>query len=960
MRLSLFLSRCLAAAMLCAFAALPAVAQQATLSGTITDAGDGSPLPGANVILTVQGQADVAAGAATNINGEYSIRVAPGSYVVTVRYIGYGDQSEILTLAAGQSRTYDVALGAGAFDLNDVVVSASRAQEQVLDAPASVSVIGVAELQQTVSASSITALRNEVGVDYSQTGVDRQEVTLRGFNNAFSGSTFALVDYRIGAVPSLGVNIYGIMPNMSSDLDRIEVVRGPGSALYGPGVDAGVIHFLTKDPFGYPGTSVAVSGGERSLFSFEGRHAGTINGKLGYKITGQFARADDWQLNAGDSLDAAQLNGDFVYADQSLAPDFQNIDPTTGRILREQDYQKVNVNGLLQYRIRPGVTLSANAGYAAYTGTVLSGIGTLQADNFGYTFGQVRLQAGKFFAQAYMNQNSAGDSYVYGTGLKVVDNGRLYVGQMQYDTDVMGSRVIGGIDVRVTTPDTEGTILGRNEDDDQIDQYGAYAQSTTPIGDKLDLTLAARGDYNNIVDDFQFSPRAALVFKPAAGQSFRATYNRAFSSPGTNSLFLDIPGRVTQFNADQAFVLQARGVRDGFTFDNFRSTNTARFYLPVPGLFGGNFPVDRMPLVGIYGAAAQLGLAQALGAGAVPTLPNGLTLSAGQQGLLAQLLGYTAQNASLGLQAQTSAGYLAKPNVSDGSFDRVNGPTDVDPLKQSTTSTFELGYKGIIGDKFLLAIDGYYTQKSDFIGPLTVESPLVYLDPQQLGLDTGTQLGQLFGTTNDATIQALLGGLQQAGLPPAVVAQILGGLVAGALATTPVAAVQPDQEVLNGSSNVGGFLTYRNFGEVDFYGVDVAMQYLATSSLTLFGNVSYVTDDFFDSEELGEEAGSGLNVALNATQFKAKAGFSYSAPRSFSVNASGRYVEGFPVLSGPYVGDVDSYFLLDLGAGYDLSSLTPGARVDLLVQNVLDNEHREFVGAPQLGRMALLRASYTF
>lgn len=965
MRLSVFLSRCLAAAMLCAFAALPAIAQQVTLSGTVTDAGDGSPLPGANVILTVEGQADVAAGAATDFNGTYSIRVAPGSYVVTVRYIGYGDQSEILTLTAGQNRTYDVALGAGAFDLNDVIVSASRAQEQVLDAPASVSVIGVAELQQTVSASSITALRNEVGVDYSQTGVDRQEVTLRGFNNAFSGSTFALVDYRIGAVPSLGVNIYGIMPNMSSDLDRVEVVRGPGSALYGPGVDAGVIHFLTKDPFGYPGTSVSVAGGERSLFSFEGRHAGTINGKLGYKITGQFARADDWQLNAGDSLDAAQLEGDFVYSDPSMAPDFQDIDPTTGRIQREEGYQKVNVNGLLQYRIRPGVTLSANAGYAAYTGTVLSGIGTLQADNFGYTFGQLRLQAGKLFVQGYVNQNSAGDSYVYGTGMSVVDNGRLYVGQAQYDTDLMGSRVIGGVDVRITTPDTEGTILGRNEDDDQIDQYGAYVQSTTPIGDKLDLTLAARGDYNNIVDDFQFSPRAALVFKPAAGQSFRATYNRAFSSPGTNSLFLDIPGRVTQFNANQAFVLQARGVRDGFTFNNYRANNSAQFYLPVPGLFGGNFPVDQMPLVGIYGAAAQLGLAQVLLNGQAPALPGIGTLSVQQQRLLGQLLGYTASasptsDASLGLAAQTSAGYLAKPNVSDGTFDRVDGPTDVDPLKQSTTSTFELGYKGIIGDKFLLAIDGYYTQKSDFIGPLTVESPLVYLNPTQLGVDTGTNLGRVFATTSDATVQQLLGGLQQAGLSPAQVAQILGGLVGGSLATTPVAAVQPDQEVLNGSSNVGGFLSYRNFGEVDFYGVDVAMQYLATSSLTLFGNVSYVTDDFFDSKELGEEEGSGLAVALNATQFKTKAGFSYNAPRSFSFNASGRYVEGFPVRSGPYVGDVESYFLLDLGAGYDLGSLTPGARVDLLVQNVLDNEHREFVGAPQLGRMALLRASYTF
>ncbi len=291
----------------------------------------------------------------------------------------------------------------------------------------------------------------------------------------------------------------------------------------------------------------------------------------------------------------------------------------------------------------------------------------------------------------------------------------------------------------------------------------------------------------------------------------------------------------------------------------------------------------------------------------------------------------------------------------------------MDPLEQSTTSTFELGYKGIVGDKFLLAIDGYYTRKDNFIGPLTVSSPLVYLDYTQLGGDAGAAIGALLAS-GDPAITQLLAGLGQTGLSPQQVTAALATLVAGSLqqavGNNPIGAVQADQNALTdeqiASGAVGGFLSYRNFGEVDFYGVDVAMQYLATPSLTLFGNVSYVTDDFFDSGELGEEEGSGLAVALNATQFKAKAGFSYSAPRSFSFNASGRYVEGFPVLSGPYVGDVDSYFLLDLGAGYDLGSLTPGARVDLLVQNVLDNEHREFVGAPQLGRMALLRASYTF
>ena len=71
-------------------------------------------------------------------------------------------------------------------------------------------------------------------------------------------------------------------------------------------------------------------------------------------------------------------------------------------------------------------------------------------------------------------------------------------------------------------------------------------------------------------------------------------------------------------------------------------------------------------------------------------------------------------------------------------------------------------------------------------------------------------------------------------------------------------------------------------------------------------------------------------------------------------------MDDFPVVSGPYVGDVESYVVFDVGAGYDLSRVAPGLRIDATVQNVLDNERREFIGAPQIGRLALARLTYSF
>ena len=923
-------------------------AQNASISGVVTDAENGEPLAGANVILTRPGETGIAGGAAADVDGNYTIvNVTPGSYTLTARFVGYNEVQMTISLSAGESASMDIQLSQGGLDLNTIVISASRQAEKVLDAPASISVLDAREVQQEVVPSTVSVLRNTTGVDVAQTGVDRNEVVLRGFNNAFSGSAYILTDYRQTAVPSLNVNIHSIMPNMPVDIERIEVVRGPGSALYGPGVDEGVVHFITKDPFSYPGTTVSVTGGERSLFGGQLRHAGVIGNNLGYKITGFYSVADDWELDPTDPGDAEQLARDAVP--------------------RENDFQKMNINGMLQYRIGDNVSVTANGGYSALDATVLSGIGTLQADNFSYSYGQLRLQANRFFAQAYFSKNDAGDSFVYGTGGTVVDKGFEYNAQAQYDFDLADerARVIVGADLQITQPDTEGTILGRNEEDDELQEFGGYVQASIQLTDQLDLTLAGRGDYSNIFD-FRVSPRAALVFKANPQNTFRASYNQSFSSPGPNSLFLDIVGQSTTLDQNgRRLLIFGRGSGDGFTFDTFRSTNAARMFLPVPGFFGQDFSTQGMPLIPIYGAAAGGGLVDFLQSQA--PIP-GVALTDQQRQLLAQLLGYTALNGSLGLGAATDASILGIPDDSQQGFRQVSGPIDIEPLKQTTTQTIEVGYKGLINNTVLFAVDAYWANKKDFTGPLLVETPLIYLSPDELTTDVQTALASLLGSTTDPNILGLMDALGQTNLPPNLVVGILGTLVGNSFVDpatgefTPVAVVQSDQTVLPaGVQNaVGGFAAYRNFGNINFWGVDASLQVLASDELTLFGNVSIVSDDFFDNEEL-DEANVDLELALNAPTFKAKFGGAYRLVGGLSLNASARYTEGFPVRSGSdYIGSIDSYFLVDLGAGYDFDDSVPGLRLDFTIQNILNNEHREFVGAPMLGRMGLARLTYTF
>lgn len=915
---------------------IPQIVVAQVITGTIIDDSDGFGMPGASVIV-LDGSRAMVGGVVTNQDGLYRVTVSgAGTYTVTARFVGYQEMEQSVRVTASGTVTLNFALSQTGFELNTVVVAASRRQEKALDAPASISVLNAEEVANHVGTSAIEVLRNTTGVDMSQTGVDRREMVLRGFNNAFSGAAYILTDYRQASVPSLAVNVYSIMPAMNIDVDRIEVVRGPGSALYGPGVDQGVVHFLTKDPFRHPGTTLSISGGEQDYLGVQFRQAGVLGSKknIGYKITGMYGQADEWGLDSDNKQDADQIALDG-------GP-------------RDNDFEKINVNGSLEYRFGSNGSVVANGGWARFTSPVLSGIGTLQADDFGYTYGQLRLQIGEFFAQVYANKNDAGDSFVYGQDGDgdgendiIVDTGISYNAQAQYNMSALDNRtqLIFGADLEFTQPDTDGTILGRNEvgGGADIEEYGAYVQATTELSPKFSLTVASRLDYNNVTEDVTVSPRAALVFKPARGHSIRATYNRAFNSPTTNSNFLDIQaGKLPGTD----IIVRGRGSAEGFTFERDANGGLVAHSL-LPNVLGQPQPVG-LSLGDAYGAVWG-GLALTPIADVTAQLQAaGFPVNEAATAFLVEQL--SPANTSVSGFVPGSLGLL---NLTTGEIERRADAIDVVALEASISQTFEVGYKGIVSNKLLFAVDAYYTQREDFVGPLLAESPFVLVaDPTDAMLAAITE-----GIDGNPVLSGFLAGAQ---IPSAAVAAALVGFAGDRLPgkNAPVAIAQ----ALENNPGIGVtpelMLAYRNFGEVDFFGVDASFQFIGEDGLKLFGNVSVVSDDFFDDGEL-EEDGTGLELALNAPAFKARLGGSYKLPNGLSFNVAGRYTDSFPVRSGPFNGTVENYFLVDLGVGFDFGEYAPGVRADLSVTNALDDEHREFVGAPQLGRMTILKLTYT-
>ena len=913
-----------------AFAPRSAQAQaDVSIRGVVTDASSETPLQDANVVLLLDGV--VIAGAASGADGSYEISgIPPGTYMLSVRFVGYEEEQRQVSLQPGGTLTADVALRPTGFDLNAVVVSASRASEKVLDAPASISVLDTREIESVALPSSAMLLRNVTGVDVAQTGVNRHEIVLRGFNNVFTGATYVMTDYRRAAVASLGLNHYGLMPISQIDLERVEVVRGPGSALFGAGVDAGVIHFISKDPFTHPGTTVRVGGGLRNALTASLRHAGVAGGKLGYKVVADFQRANDFAFDPEDPLDAIQLG---TFREEALPVDYNNHNYT--------------LSGLLSWQPRSNVTLTANGGFSAVKTIGLSSIGTIQGEGFGYTYGQLRLDAGRFFAQAYANFNDAGDSFVYREGSvpDVVDKSTLVNVQGQYDFDLLDERFrfIVGAEYELTNPVTKSTIFGRNDDRDRFAETGAYLQSVVRLSPMLNATLAVRADRHDLFDGTQLSPRAALVFKPGPAHSLRATFNRAFASPSTTNLFLDI-------NAGAAgpLTIQARGSLDGFTFQRDAQGGLIASSI-VPDIFGAPVPVG-VPLELLY--SQIYGLLSSIPASDLQTLLAGQGLNLPVP-VINQFIGLLSPNGGITVTGLTPS-YLGYLDPSTGGIDPnsiTRDVVDVPSLEYTSSEIFEVGYKGLLGERLLFAVDGYYARRKNFVSPLRVETPFVLVPNHDL-LFGDLQAALADGIAGNETLHAAL---QAVGFSADDISSLIVELARPDFAAflpenTPIAIVQPVENMVPGQL----LMTYRSMGEIEYYGMDVSTELLLGDRLRVFGNLSWVSDNFFDAGELGEEEET-LELSMNAPATKVKGGFAYESSGNWSVHASVRHTGGFEVRSGLYTGPVPEHTLLDVGAGYDLGDYVSGLRTNLSLFNVLDQRHREFPGSPQIGRMGIVQ-----
>ena len=949
------------------FCASMAFAQDGILSGKVMGP-DGEVVPGANVVLAGDAIVGGNTGTISDDEGAFRLEGLPaGDYRLRVTHIGFRPLvRDGVGIVAGGELELALALEAEVIFLDQNVVSASRRQEKILDAPASVSVVEAKDIRDRPALSIAEHIRDLPAVDFSQTGLAQANVVVRGFNNIFSGALLTLTDNRIARVPSLRLNSYNFIPVTNDDIERIEVVLGPGSALYGPNSSSGVMHIITQSPFNSAGTKVNFGIGERSVRKVGVRHAGQAGAKLGYKISAQYYSGNDWE---------------FVDPVEQTA---RAANPALKA--RDFDLERKSAELRLDYKATEDLTAVFAAGYNDADNIELTGLGAGLARGWLSGYYQARLLWKDWFAQVYQNWSDAGDTFLLRNGGPIIDNSKLTAFQIQHAASLgVRQHFTYGADALFTRPDTEGSVNGGNEDDDEINEFGAYLQSETALTDMLDVVVALRYDEHNRTADAEISPRAALVFKPRETQTLRLTFNRAFSTPSSLNLYLDLRSTPDAFGTGAAFApslgfspsidvraqgTYRKGFDQGWTFA--RSANGRPQYrspfAPVAGLGTADYIDLDDPLftnvmwgLGRGGVINQLtGLFEPLVAAQLQT--QGLdqaTAEATAAALTAQLPNLVPEQLA-GLRNALLTLNTEKVTAGDPApFDLTKGQDAFDvPLTRPTiTSTYEFGYKGIIGKKLVVAADFYRTKTEDFVGPLQVSTPNVFLDPQALGAALGPEIGARFADPDNADIAAAVAVLDGIDLPGVVVGNGNGSAVdelttlfAAGAASIPFGTITPEQAF----DPTAVSLTYRNFGEVTINGIDLSLAYFPNEQLSLTGNYSYVDNTLFKNVD-------GIaDVALNAPGNKAKLGGSYAfRDLPLALGAQFRYVGSFRQDSGVYAGEVDSYAALDLNLGYQLP-LEHDLRLGVKVSNVLDNKYRTFVGAPEIGRLLFAQLSTSF
>ncbi len=396
---------------------------QTTISGTVKD-GKNEPIPGSNVRV-----AGESAGTVTDSNGKFTLKTSKKPpFSIEISSIGFGVEKKQIT---SNNQSVDVVLQAQETKLDEIIVSASRTPERILESPVTVERMGLQQIKSTTAANYYDGLENLKEVHFNTSSISFKSINTRGFSTIANTRFMQLVDGMDNSSPALNFPLGNLVGISELDVQSVELLPGASSALYGANAFNGILFMNSKSPFTNQGISTYVKYGQTNqqlagandYWDYGVRAAHAFSKHFAMKGNFTYMSAKEWV--AGDTSDVnggavghdanRNYNGMNVYGDEA-STFIPNVGQVSRTGYREQDLTNNNIKSLkadFALHFKPWaddreIILQHKVGMG---NTVYQGASRYMLKNFIMQQTRAEFKGKNFFVRGYMSTENAGDSY---------------------------------------------------------------------------------------------------------------------------------------------------------------------------------------------------------------------------------------------------------------------------------------------------------------------------------------------------------------------------------------------------------------------------------------------------------------------------------------------------------------------------------------------------------------------
>lgn len=728
---------------------MAAFAQNVNISGNVRNS---STKEGAGAVsVTVKGAEN---GTFTDDKGNFKLSVKSLPVTLLVSSVGYEIQEVTVTNTSFTQVEFKPSSALG----QEVVVSASRVPQKILESPVSVERVSAAAIRNAPASNFYDVVTNLKGVDVTTSSLTFKTPTTRGFNSSGNTRFNQLVDGMDNMAPGLNFSVGAIIGLSELDVDNIELLSGASSALYGPGGMNGTLLMTSKNPFKYQGLSFLVKEGimhtdkrQRSASPYHNwnlRWGKKVSERFAFKVNAELIQAKDWMgfdyrnynraatggsVKAGDRASDPNYDGINVYGDETTtdirasvlntigataAPFLKNFIDTLngGRPINvsrtgytEKEVTNANtvnfkLGGSLHYKLTP----FTEATFAAYWGTgntIYTGSERYSLKDF--KMGQYKFELNNryWMLRAYTTQENAGESYNTTVATRLFNESWKPSGGSTgwfsgYAQTYLGARLNG-----LTDAAAHATARAAMDATRPLANSAQFRKSydslrIIPIS-KGGALLVDKSDLYAIEGSYNMSHLTSKFADILVGGNYK---QYVLNSEGT--LFADSTGRIkiAEFGG---FVQASRKFMNRLT-------------LTVSGRYDKNENFK-----GRFTPRATAVFKVAENNNVRLSYQTAYRFPSNQQQFINLNVGSNVKLIGGNPSFRTFYNFSGNPiydfeSLRKGQIVQVN-PVD---MKPESLSSFEAGYKGLLmGGKLLIDLYGYYGQYKDFLGrQVTVQS----------------------------------------------------------------------------------------------------------------------------------------------------------------------------------------------------------------------------------------------